>query len=76
MKKLLEFLVNGITGTDEFTIEESVQENQVNFIVKTSPEFIGLVIGKSGKTIRAIRNILKVRAVLDKKAVYVSVTEE
>ena len=37
---------------------------------------IGLIIGKNGKTIRAIRNLLRVRAAIEKKAVFVSVSEK
>ena len=35
----------------------------------------GILIGKEGKTIKAIRNLLKVRATLEKKVVNVVLSE-
>jgi predicted RNA-binding protein YlqC (UPF0109 family) len=37
---------------------------------------MGLIIGKRGKTIRTIRNLLRVRATLEKKGVSVAVVEK
>ena len=75
MKDLLEFIIEGITGASDFNIEEEGDENHVSFIIKAKKDNIGLIIGKNGKTIRAIRTLLRVRATLDKKAVSLSVSE-
>lgn len=75
MKDLLEFIIEGITGASDFDIEEEGGENHVSFIIKAKKDNIGLIIGKNGKTIRAIRTLLRVRATLDKKAVSLSVSE-
>jgi len=76
MHDLLEFLVGGIIGNKDFEIEENQDADRSNFEVKIDPSFFGLVIGKGGKTIRAIRNLLKVRATIEKKGVNVSVAEK
>jgi predicted RNA-binding protein YlqC (UPF0109 family) len=76
MRDLLEFLIKGITGNKDFEIEESQDTDRSNFEVKIAPSFFGLVIGKGGRTIRAIRNLLKVRATIEKKGVNVSVAEK
>jgi len=75
MKELLEFLIKGIIGKPDFTVSESVDGNFVNLTVKTAPENIGLIIGKGGNTIKMIRNILRVKATLEKKGVSVNVEE-
>lgn len=80
MEKLLEYLVVGITNSKDFSVikteDDSDPNNHINFEIKASPEIIGIIIGKEGKTVRAIRNLLRVRATLDKIAVSLSVTEK
>lgn len=76
MKDLLEYIVKEITGDSDFEIEENHQDNQMRFDIKLNPDVIGLVIGKNGNTIKSIRNLLKVRAVLEKKSVFLSVSEK
>ena len=80
MKELLEYILEGITGSKNFEIVESVgSDDTTNFInieIKADPKIIGLIIGKSGNTIRAIRNLLRVRATLEKKGISVSVSEK
>ena len=75
MKKLLEYILEEITGKKNFKIEEEKGENSVNFVIKAPAESLGLIIGKKGRTIRAIRNLLRVAATLEKKAVSLSVSE-
>jgi predicted RNA-binding protein YlqC (UPF0109 family) len=76
MKELLEFLIKGLLGKEKFEIEEDNDNNFTNFTVKTEPSFVGILIGKGGQTIKAIRNILKVRAILEKKGVNVAITQK
>lgn len=76
MRDLLEFLVGGIIGNKDFEIEENQDADRSDFEVKIDSSFFGLVIGKGGRTIRAIRNLLKVRATIEKKGVNVSVAEK
>mgnify|MGYP001612763304 FL=1 len=73
MKKLLKFLVEKITGNKDFEIQESEEEGRVDYMILAPEEIVGMIIGKGGKTIKTIRNLLKVRATLEKKAVSVSV---
>jgi predicted RNA-binding protein YlqC (UPF0109 family) len=76
MRELLEFLLKGILGDDNYSIEEEKEENHIRFLIDTEPENMGLIIGKRGKTIRTIRNLLRVRATLEKKGVSVAVVEK
>lgn len=80
MKALLEFLVSKITGATpakDFSIDETNEEGGKSLLTITAkPDIIGLIIGKEGKTIKNIRKIISVRAVLEKKSVNISVVEQ
>ncbi len=73
MKELLEFLLKGVLGEEAFEIVESEEEGRIMYTIKTDPKNVGLIIGKGGKMINALRNVLKVPATLQKKAVNLQV---
>lgn len=75
MKDLVEYLIKGILGKEKFEAEESDDNGRTLYTIKTDPKNIGLLIGKGGKTIKAIRNIVKIRATLEKTAVSVNISE-
>lgn len=75
MKELLEYILNKILGEEEFYVTEEVDGNFVRLAIKVEPENAGMVIGKGGATIKAIRSILKVKATLEKKGVSVNLAE-
>lgn len=66
MKELLEYIVkNLVTKPDEVKIEEESSTDTINLNLTVAPEDMGMVIGKSGQTIRAIRRILITRAIAE-----------
>ncbi len=73
MKELLEFLLKGLLGEEKFEIVEAEDGGRILYTIKTAPENIGLIIGKGGHMIKSLRNILKVRATLEKTAVSINV---
>jgi predicted RNA-binding protein YlqC (UPF0109 family) len=75
MKDLLEFLLKNVLGKEKFEIQESEDEGRIIYTIKTDPENIGLVIGKGGHMIKTLRNLLKVRATLEHKAVSLNIGE-
>lgn len=75
MKELLEFILKGILNDEKFEISETAEEGRVLYTIKTNPENVGLVIGKGGKMINTLRNILKVKATLEKKGVSLQVAD-
>ncbi|OGM33075.1 hypothetical protein A2803_03075 [Candidatus Woesebacteria bacterium RIFCSPHIGHO2_01_FULL_44_21] len=75
MKDLLEYIIGSITGSTDFTVEETRPEaNIVNFEVVANPDIIGLIIGREGKTIKNIRKILSIKATKEKVAVNINVS--
>lgn len=75
MKDLLDYLLKGILGKEEYQIEEADENGRMIYSIKTDAKNVGMVIGKGGRVIHALRNILKVRATLEKKAVSLNVSE-
>jgi uncharacterized protein len=73
MKELLEFLLKGLLGEEKFEIVEAEDAGRILYTIKTAPENMGLVIGKGGRMIKSLRNILKVRATREKTAVSLNV---
>ena len=73
MKDLLDFVIENILKSRDFEIEEVSEGNSFTYKIKLPEEKAGLVIGKGGRTIKAIRNLLKVRATLEKKLVFLTI---
>ena len=67
MKDLLKHITERIVNNPEdIEIQElKMDGGGINLSLKVHPEDMGLIIGKNGSTIRAIRNILKVKAIKD-----------
>jgi len=70
MKELLDFILRNILGKDsKYEIVEEDSGSVVTLTVKTAEDEGGMVIGKQGKVIKAIRNILRIKATLEKKKI-------
>lgn len=76
MKDLLEFLIKGIIPNEKFSIKDVENESGTDLTINVKPEIIGILIGKQGKTIKALRNIVRVRATLEKKTFFLAINEE
>ena len=76
MKELLEYILKNLVDAKDITVEEKIDGEHIALTVFAPSDYIGLIIGKQGKVIKAIRNLLKVKATLDKKGVSVNVEEK
>ncbi|OGM13693.1 hypothetical protein A3A76_02635 [Candidatus Woesebacteria bacterium RIFCSPLOWO2_01_FULL_39_23] len=77
MKNLLQFILENLIDKDSFEIEEHIQENGFSELTAIiDPKNMGIVIGKEGKVIKAIRALLRVKATLEHSAFTLSVTEK
>jgi uncharacterized protein len=74
MKYFVEFVVSALVDKpDEVDIEETESETRRSYRINVSPADVGRVIGRKGRTINAIRNVLgAVEA--DRRHVQVEVT--
>lgn len=76
MKDLLNFIVTSlVTKPEAVIIDEQKEDGMVNFNLTVDPSDMGLIIGKSGQTIRAIRKLLTVRAIAENVRVNLQLTE-
>jgi uncharacterized protein len=76
MKDILEFIISAIVENQkEVKIDEQEEDGVVNLTITVAKEDMGRVIGKSGKIIRAIRNIMKIPALKQSKKVFINLAE-
>ncbi|OGV89694.1 hypothetical protein A2Z41_02450 [Microgenomates group bacterium RBG_19FT_COMBO_39_10] len=76
MKKLLEFLIKSIVEKPQAVkIKEEEKENFAEYSIKVDPEDIKIVIGKNGQTIRAIRTLVKTKAIKQGKKINLKLEE-
>ena len=78
MKKLLEYLIQSLVQhPDEVRITESVlDDGATKFSVHVKQSDMGRVIGRSGKTARAIRLLVSAKAALEGKRSRVDIEDE
>jgi len=59
MRELVEFIVRSLVDEpDKIEISEETSESRTLYQLKVAPEEAGKIIGKNGKTAKAIRTIL------------------
>ncbi len=90
MDKLLKFIVQEIVQNPsaveiekqfvpvlnrEGADSEEKEKKLINFLLKVDPEDLKIVIGKQGRTIKAIRNLLRVVAIKQKTQVNLELQE-
>jgi len=76
MKDLLEYITKSIVEHPDDVFISQTEEGEVSVLkIKANPEDLKIVIGKEGKTIRAIREILKIPATKLAKKIRVEIEE-
>lgn len=76
MKDTLLFLLSLLTDKkEEVKIEETEENDMTNYSISLAKEDMGKIIGKEGKVIRAIRNVMKIPAIKQGKRINISLQE-
>jgi len=76
MKEFLEYLIKEIsTKPEEVKVEETQDNGFYTYSIRVSEDDMGVVIGKDGKTIRALRNLAKAKAIKDNVRIQVVLEE-
>ena len=76
MKELIEYVVKTLVDhPDEIRISEIEGERTIVFELRCHPDDVGKVIGKSGKTVGAIRTLLSTVAARQNRRAMLEVVE-
>lgn len=76
MKDTLHFIVSAIVDNPEaVVIDEKEEDGILNLTITVAQEDMGKVIGKEGKVIRSIRNVMKIKAMKFDKRIKISIAE-
>jgi uncharacterized protein len=76
MKDTLQHIIASIvTNPDQVSIVETESDGVTTFTVTVAKEDMGKVIGKEGKVIRSIRNVMKIPAIKQNKRINISLAE-
>lgn len=74
MKKLLEYILkNLVSEPKKIDISEEVEDSTFIYTIKASDEDKGKIIGKNGRVIKAIRDLLTIIARKEEKRVMLRV---
>jgi predicted RNA-binding protein YlqC (UPF0109 family) len=77
MRDLAEYIIKQlVTVPDEVEVTEEESQEGVTIFVKVAPADMGLIIGKAGATIKAIRKVLTIRAMADQVRVNIRLVED
>lgn len=75
MEKLLEFISQEITGNKKIKVEKTDSGDLKIYTIRAPKKVMGLLIGKQGRTIRAIRALAHARAIVDQESAAVRLEE-
>lgn len=76
MKEFLEFLVKNIVDhSEKIKITEEETEGTIYLKLSVAQEDMGKVIGKSGRIIKALRDLLKIKAIKENKLINLELLE-
>ena len=77
MKDALTYILTSIVDNpDDVKVEESKEDGIVNFVISVASDDMGKVIGKEGKVIRSIRNVMKIKAMKEDVRINITLAEK
>lgn len=77
MKDTLEFIIKQIVDNkDEVQISEEEVDEITNLTISVAKDDMGKIIGKEGKVIRSIRNVMKIKAMKQNARINIALAEQ
>mgnify|MGYP000947186274 CR=1 FL=1 len=75
MQELLEYILKSTIGNDDITVSQSEEEGSIILTIHAPQEEMGRIIGKGGKVINAMKQLIKIQAIKENKRVEINVEE-
>ncbi len=76
MKALIEYIAKSLVDhPDEVLVTEVCAERGAVLELKVAPDDLGKVIGKQGRTVRAMRNLLGAASIRARKRIMLEIVE-
>lgn len=75
MKKLLDFIIKNIVGDAEYSITQTEDASGTTFAIQVPDTYKGKIIGKEGKSIKAIRDVVNILARRQQKRIFIKILE-
>jgi predicted RNA-binding protein YlqC (UPF0109 family) len=76
VRELVDFLVTELVDDpDAVDVTESVDDRGIRFTVRVAPDDMGKVIGKGGRTAKAIRAVVRAAATRQGSSAYVDIVD-
>lgn len=76
LKELVEFIVKKLVDKPESVVVSEISGEQATIVeLRVAPEDLGKVIGKEGRTARAIRTLLHAAATKERKRAVLEILE-
>lgn len=76
MKRLLEYILSIIVqNPKEISVEEKIENNNFNFLIRVHPDDVKIVIGKNGQTIKALKELVKIKAAKEGKGINLTIAQ-
>lgn len=75
MQELLEYILKQAFNNPEITVSSEDDEGNIMLTIHAPQAEIGKIIGKNGKVINAMKQIVKIQAIKENKRVEINVEE-
>ncbi|MBI2590644.1 MAG: KH domain-containing protein [Candidatus Blackburnbacteria bacterium] len=76
MIDLLTYITTHITGNNDIEVRENLVDGIHEYTISAPKDVMGLLIGKEGRTIRAIRSLARARAIIEQTGISVKLEEK
>lgn len=75
MQELLEYILNASFENPAITVSSEENDGNVTLTIHAPQDEIGRIIGKGGKVINAMKQLVKIQAIKENKRVEINVEE-
>lgn len=76
MQDLLAYITTNITSNSDIEVTEAEVGGVHEYTIRAPKKVMGLLIGKEGRTIRAIRSLARARAIVEQTNIMVKLEEK